>query len=122
MRCRMVLSVDKGQTDMSDLKALITVKDGDGSLFAADLIRHEGKLWIVPTWLENPTEGYKVPERIICLDMIRHQRWDAPPVSSVVNEQIPKAVMYGPGPLPPGNGYLVVLNPDIRVPIPRGIH
>jgi hypothetical protein len=59
---------------MKVLKAAVAIKDGDGSLFAADVISHDGKNWIVPTWHECPAEGYKKPERIVCLDNLRHQK------------------------------------------------
>jgi hypothetical protein len=109
---------------MNHLKALVAIADGDGSLFAADVIRHGGKHWIVPTWIEAPSKGYKSPERVVCLDPLRHQkgRFGNPPVDFFVNDPLPNSVLYGPDPPARQGEYRVVLRPKVRFPIPRGIH
>ena len=108
---------------MNILKALIAIAGGDGSLFKADVIKYQKRLWLVPTWTENPTEGYKTPERIVCLDFLKHQKaQNFGDADFVVNDPIPKAVLYGPGLPAPKSGYRVVIGPNVRFPIPRGIH
>jgi hypothetical protein len=104
------------------LKALVTLADGDGGLLVADVIEHQGKKWIVPTWSEYPTEGYKKPERIICLDSLRHQKGSLLPVDFVVNDPIPKSALYGPDQPAANSGYLVVRQPDVRFQISRRVH
>src|SRR5262245_16770013 len=39
-----------------------------GALIQGDTIEYEGKLWLVPEWLEGPTPGTERPSRIICVD------------------------------------------------------
>ena len=109
---------------MTILKALIALADEDGSIFMADVIRHGGKLWIVPTWIETPSEGYKTPERIVCLDSLQHQQATrgTSQVDLFVSDPIPRAVLYGPDPPPRSGVFRVVLRPKVRFPIPRGIH
>ncbi len=48
--------------------------DNNGNIFLADGIEHEGSIWIVSKWLNNPAEGNKKPERIIRLqkDEMQH--------------------------------------------------
>jgi hypothetical protein len=45
----------------------------DGMVITCDGINHEGKLWLVPQWLEHPTEPIAIPERIIRFDCFQHQ-------------------------------------------------
>jgi hypothetical protein len=48
------------------LKTLILMAE-DGAILACDTIEHEGKLWLVPEWLEGPIAGTERPARIIGL-------------------------------------------------------
>jgi hypothetical protein len=43
-----------------------------GSLLMADAIEHEGKLWLVPNWLDVPDGKSKTPTRIIRFDNLRY--------------------------------------------------
>jgi hypothetical protein len=52
---------------MAVRKMLFLMEQG-GKLIEGDVIQHEGKLWLVPEWLEGPTKGTECPARIICLD------------------------------------------------------
>ena len=52
---------------MAVRKVMFMNSDG-GALFIGDAIEHEGKLWLVPEWLEGPTKGTECPTRIVCLD------------------------------------------------------
>jgi hypothetical protein len=52
---------------MKILKTVVMCAD-TGTLFAADTIEYDGKLWIVTAWLQGPTKGTECPARIICLD------------------------------------------------------
>jgi hypothetical protein len=50
------------------VRKIAFLKADGGSLFIGDAIEHEGKLWLVPEWLEGPTKGTECPARIVCLD------------------------------------------------------
>jgi len=39
--------------------------DSNGDIFLADGIDYQGEIWLVSHWLNNPSEGIKMPERII---------------------------------------------------------
>ena len=99
---------------MKTLKAVIFVEGGN-AIFAADVIRYKGKRWIVPQWLENPSEGWKTPERIVCLDNLQHQKLPRGDARGdfAVNVPIPRSVLFGPD-LPAANsGYVVVRRPKV---------
>jgi hypothetical protein len=49
------------------MKKVAFLKEDGGELTFRDAIEFEGKLWLVPEWLEGPTEGTRRPTRIICL-------------------------------------------------------
>ena len=45
----------------------------DGYVVTCDGIAYDGKLWLVPGWLEHPTEPIAIPERIVRFDNFPHQ-------------------------------------------------
>jgi hypothetical protein len=45
----------------------------DGEARTVDTIEHEGKLWLVPYWLETPLPGVRKPIRLIRMDSLPHQ-------------------------------------------------
>lgn len=101
------------------LKGLLMNETG---LQTVDAIEVDGEIWLVPSWLEAPSEGWKKPARIICLSTIKHQRYppDAAGREFLLTYPIPKSVLEGIR--PPKGEYIVREDPDIRVPIPKGIH
>jgi hypothetical protein len=103
------------------LKALIAVREE--GFHRADVIRVGGKYWIVPTWLEDPVQGYKSPERLVRLDSLRHRKGvpGHPELDFEVYDPVPRAVLFGDPPAR-GSGFRVVRKSKVRVPIPRGIH
>src|SRR4051812_13322582 len=59
---------------MMDSPRLFRIAASDGTrIFGAQGVEFEGRLWIVPEWLEAPDEGWRTPERMICFDDIPHQ-------------------------------------------------
>lgn len=50
------------------VRKIVVQREDDGSVIIADTIEYEGKLWIVPEWLEGPTPGTLCPALIICVD------------------------------------------------------
>ena len=77
------------------LKTVVALEDGDGTIFHMDTIEYQGRFWLVPAWLEAPSEGWKMPVRIICLDPLPHQKF--PPGSGygdfVLSGPLPKAAL-----------------------------
>lgn len=104
------------------LKTLISFSDlDDGFLYRVDTIEYQGKFWLVPTWLDKPTEGWRIPERIICLDVLPHQKTGtSDPADFVLSHGIPKSVFDGRIPPQSEDSYIVVERPDIRFPVIGG--
>lgn len=95
-----------------------------GTIFKMDTIEHEGKLWLVPQWLENREEGWMTPARIILLDVLQHEdiRDSKLPADYNLNYPIPKAVLDGKTEEQSATEYVVVELPGIKVPIPPSVH
>jgi hypothetical protein len=51
---------------MMAIRKVKYVREDDDALLVGDIIEHEGKLWLVPEWLQGPTENTRRPARIIC--------------------------------------------------------
>ena len=103
-------------------QTLIYFEVGAGT-FLIDTIEYDGKLWLVPSWLETPSEGWKTPARIILLDSLYHQA--IPPGGQydfLLKLPMPKDVYEGRIPKESEGEYVVIERPDVKIPIPRGIH
>lgn len=92
--------------------------DGPGSIYKIDTIKHDGGVWLVPSWHEHVGKGYMTPERIVRLDTLPHQALGQG--SKIghynLNDPIPYACLFGPL---PSEGYdypQVLSSPDIRIP------
>ena len=107
---------------MSILKAILLTDGPVATTLEVDVISHAEKLWLVPNWLEVPSAGYKIPERIVCLDRFEHQLPCRQGENIVVNATVPKAVLFDPIRPEEADAAQIVLRPEIRFPIPRGIH
>jgi hypothetical protein len=103
---------------MKILKTLITFTDANlGIILKCDTIEFEGKYWLVPEWLENATTGKMQPLRIICLDLLPHQKTSL--VDFVLNDPIPKCVFDGEIPVETTLNFQIVESPQIWVDIPK---
>jgi hypothetical protein len=97
------------------------------AILTVDVIKYGGHNWLVPTWLENIAEGWRMPERIVLLDWLPHQTWEdrSGPGNAqfVVNSPIPKEVFDG-DPSGAGPQYVVHMEPNIRMKLHRlpGLH
>jgi hypothetical protein len=109
---------------MKILKTAVALEgDNSGSIYQMDTIEWQGKNWLVPQWLEAPQLGYSIPARIICLDYLPHQKTAGGNFGDfVLNQPLPKAMFEGPLPKTPTALPAVIERPDIRFPIPKGIH
>ena len=103
---------------MNIFKTLLAFSDGDdGALYRVDTIEHEGKMWLVPSWLDNPVAGHRIPERLILLDVLPHQKTPDGPADFVLSPGIPKSVFDGEVLPQPGDGFVVIEVPeDIQFP------
>lgn len=97
-------------------KIFKTLICGDG-FYSCDAIEYKGGFWLVPHWLEAPSEGYKIPTRIIRFDKHPYQK-DSFGADFLLNAPIPKAVLDGQT----KDGYEVIDRPDLKFYIPEGIH
>ena len=110
------------------MKIYITLATVSGNLehpaavIEIDTIKHDGKMWLVPEWIEGPTEGLTMPARIICLDTLRHQAMpENNPADFVVNDPIPKTILGGQSPPEAESRYVVIERPDIQYRSPGGL-
>jgi hypothetical protein len=68
--------------------------DGDANLYKVDVIRHDGKLWLVPHWLEAPSLGVSRPARMVRFDNQPHQENIGSPFGDyILNGPAPKALL-----------------------------
>ena len=96
--------------------------DSKGRPFRMDTIEHEGKMWLVPAWIDLRTEGYSMPVRIVCLDTLGYRPSRMKSLDFLLNDPISKAVLDGQIPPQAEADYLVVERPDIKVRDRRAFH
>jgi hypothetical protein len=88
--------------------------DGAGDQRLCDTIEHESRRWLVTAWIDSPTTGKSRPERLVCLDLLQHQKSDGVHYDYLVNYPIPKGVFDGQT-QPPSKGiFLVLEDPPIE--------
>ena len=108
---------------MKIYKAMVFLDTPDGAIYQMDVIQHDGRFWLVPMWIESPSEGWKKPARIICLDTLKHQKSIGSPTADfVLNVPLSKAVCDGRFLPLAKSEYITVEAPNIRIDIPKGIH
>ena len=93
-----------------------------GQICAMDTIEFEGKMWLVPEWLDNREEGFSYPARIILLDTLPHEKSKSPLEDFLLTDPLPKAVFDGQVPPESELDYVVVERPDIQVRDRRALH
>ncbi len=81
---------------MDFCKTLAVFSDHElGSSHLIDTIFHQGRWWLVGTWLQSNATGDRVPETLVLLDTLRHQEIEGKPYRFVLNSEIPRAVLRG---------------------------
>ena len=109
---------------MRIFKALVHMID-DGSLGECDVIEYQGRKWLVPSWIESPSEGLTMPKRIIPLDSFAHQEM-APGnpygVDLVLNAPLPRELFDEEIPQELATRVGAVERPDISIRAGGGIH
>ena len=104
----------------------LAVVSGDlehpAAVIKIDTIKHDGRMWLVPGWIEGPTAGFLMPKRIVCLDRLRHQAMPKNHSADfVVNDPVPKTVLDGQRPPKAESRYVVIERPDIQNRSPGGL-
>ena len=89
--------------------------DDSGAWYKVDTIEYEGKMWLVPDWIDMPEEKCKRPTRIICLDALRHQNTPQGSADFLLTYPMPKSV-WNDGKIPskPEDVFVVIEEPNIR--------
>lgn len=92
------------------------------TLQSIDSIEYANKKWIVASWLEHKTEGYRIPGRLIRFDDHRHQHLGLmhPTAEYALSVPIPIGVLDGSDPHPEQAGFEILDQPDLRFPKPAG--
>jgi len=105
------------------LLAMCAIEGHGGIFYSIDVIESGDEFWLVPKWLENPSQGYKIPERAIRLAALKHQVTPSDPDHDFwVSRPIPKLYLETTTPISIDAKPVVLLQPDIQVLIPKGIH
>lgn len=89
------------------------VRDDRGNQIICPTIEHEGELWLVPKWLELPTEESPKPERLIRVRGVPF-RPAAGNVDYVLDCAIPTSVLFAHEPPPPGSDIILLFRPSIE--------
>jgi hypothetical protein len=107
---------------MKTFKVIVQMED-DGSLGQCEAIEHDGRVWLVPYWLESPTRAETKPSRIIPLDILQHQKLSAGnPYSAdfILNDPMPRNLFDEKISPQLAKLFQVVEAPDIVIPAGGG--
>jgi len=97
------------------------VPSDNGTIHTVDTIEYEGKLWLVPQWLDKPKEGLSRPARIIRMDSLPHVTGFGVH-QFVLTNYMPKGVLDGEILSGLENQYEVVDLPEIVIRTGGGLH
>jgi hypothetical protein len=92
----------------------------DGTINKCDGIEHEGKLWLVPRWLDAPAQGVTRPARLIRFDSVPHQHTPnaRDGIEYVINYPIPIQLFEIQTPKQEVPGFEFVEMPELTLPLP----
>ena len=99
----------------------VGVGSGGGAIQECDAIKYDGKLWLVPQWLDEPSRGTTKPRRMIRIDSLPHQPMTNPAfgLDFILNGPLPKAVLDGAATPEQAAQYEIVELPEIEIPMPQ---
>ncbi len=81
---------------MDVFKTHLFLADHDkGRPYLIDTIFHEGRWWLVGSWLESHDTGERVPERLVLLEILKHREVDHPDYRFWLSTALPKSVLDG---------------------------
>lgn len=73
----------------------IVAVPSETDILTVDGISYEGKLWLVPQWIESKSEQISKPLRMVRFDNLPHIENPPSGHDYAVNQQVPKAVLDG---------------------------
>lgn len=100
------------------MRIFVTVVGSVDGILEVDTIKHDGRVWLVPKWVDHGDAGYVTPERIIGLGAIRHREIEARQdygADYLINEAVPEAILRGEPSPEQVKKYEIQMRPDIRV-------
>ncbi len=103
---------------MKPLKTLVAI-EGEKSLRVFDTIFFEDRLWLVPFWHDSQKAGGSMPERIIALESLDHEKGSVPGIDYQLKHSIPRAVLEGRSRESKGTVYEVLERPDVFFPFEK---
>lgn len=105
-------------TSIPRIFAVMIVGPEQGTTALCDGLEHEGKLWLVPQWLDVPGQGLTKPVRLIRFDQLEHTHSPGAKdgIEYVVNVPIPKTLFDIRTPKITEPGFEVVDLPELALP------
>jgi hypothetical protein len=103
---------------MKILKALV-IGVADGGISKCDAIEFDGKLWLVPRWLDFPAQGLTKPARLVRFDTLLHQATSnsLQEADYVLNQPIPGELFEIRTPKEPILGFEFLELPEVSFPL-----
>ena len=94
----------------------VGVGSGGGAVQECDAIKYDGKLWLVPQWLDEPGRGTTKPRRMIRIDSLPHQPMTNPAygLDFILNGPLPKTVLDGVATPEQAAQYEIVELPEMK--------
>ena len=88
----------------------------DGSQLVCDTIQHNGKLWLAPAWLDEPSRPYRRPARLIGMSGLKYRSMPLrSEVDFVMQHPVPDAVLQGRVQDTLAAPFVVIERPDVRI-------
>lgn len=103
--------------DERKLTALLAY-EGDNGVYLMDVAERDGRIWLVPNWLDTLDGTQSAPERIVPLDQFPHEATPGGQADFVLTSPVPKSLFYGDDPQAEAPGFEVYLHPARRSAAP----
>jgi len=92
------------------------IPGADGSQVVCDTIQHEGKLWLAPAWLDEPSKSYRRPARLIGMSGLKYRSMPLrSEVDFVMEHPVPDAVLQGRVQDEEAAPFVILEGPDVRI-------
>ena len=92
------------------------IPNDDGSQLVCDTIQHDGKLWLAPAWLDEPSKPYCRPARLIGMNGLKYRSMPMrSEVDFVMEHPVPDAVLEGRVQDAQAAPFMILERPDVRI-------